>query len=174
MPAAVLAGLSAMGVAGLAHPVHINPDGLGQVLIYPYYTVRGGNVTAMSIVNTTSLTKAVKVRFLEGRNSREVMDFNLFLAPTDVWTGVILPTSDGAKLESGDNSCVTPSDLFGNAAGDVRLDGILPLPINAFKNYQYTGANVDNPSLGSIDRTREGYIEVIEMGIVDPKELNAA
>lgn len=164
--AAVFVALGALGVAVPAKAVHINPDGLGQVLIYPYYTVRNGNVTALSIVNTTSLTKAVKVRFLEGRNSREVLDFNLFLAPTDVWTGVILPTSDGAKLESGDNSCVTPSDLFGNAAGDVRLDGILPLPINAFKNYQYTGANVDNPSLGSIDRTREGYIEVIEMGIV--------
>ena len=177
--AAVLAGLGALGAAGTANAVHINPDGLGQVVIYPYYTVRNGNVTAMSIVNTTSLTKAVKVRFLEGKNSREVLDFNLFLSPTDVWTGVIISGSttatavpfnaDGARLESGDNSCVTPSDLFGSAGSTVtapvRLDG-LGLPINAFKNYQYTGGLTDNLTLNLLDRTREGYMEVIEMGVV--------
>lgn len=170
--AAVLAGLGALGAAGTANAVHINPDGLGQVVIYPYYTVRNGNVTAMSIINTTSLTKAVKVRYLEGKNSREVLDFNLFLSPSDMWTGVILTgtapgVADGARLETGDNSCVTPSDLFGGAAGvsTIRTDG-LGLPLNAFKNYQYTGANVDNPTLNTLDRTREGYIEVIEMGVV--------
>ena len=163
--AAVLAGLGALGAAGTANAVHINPDGLGQIVVYPYFTVRNGNVTAMSIVNTTSLTKAVKVRFLEGKNSREVLDFNLFLSPQDVWTGVVLPTTDGARLETGDNSCVTPSDLFGNSTGVLRTDS-LGLPLNSFKNYQYTGANVDNPTLNTLDRTREGYIEVIEMGIV--------
>ena len=170
--AAVLAGLGALGAAGTANAVHINPDGLGQVVIYPYFTVRAGNTTAMSIVNTTSLTKAVKVRFLEGKNSREVLDFNLFLSPQDIWTGVILSGTtpggaDGARLETGDNSCVTPSDLFGGAAGvsTIRTDG-LGLPINAFKNYQFTGANVDNATLNTLDRTREGYMEVIEMGVV--------
>ena len=177
--AAVLAGLGALGAAGTANAVHINPDGLGQVVIYPYYTVRNGNSTAMSIVNTTNLTKVVKVRFLEGKNSREVLDFNLFLSPQDVWTGVILSGSnpagavpfsaDGARLESGDNSCVTPSDLFGSAASTVaipvRLDGA-GLPINAFKNYQYTGGLTDNATFNTLDRTREGYMEVIEMGVV--------
>ena len=170
--AAVLAGLGALGAAGTANAVHINPDGLGQVVIYPYFTVRSGNSTAMSIVNTTSLTKAVKVRFLEGKNSREVLDFNLFLSPQDVWTGVILTGTtpggaDGARLETGDNSCVTPSDLFGGAAGvsTIRTDS-LGLPLNAFKNYQYTGLNVDNATLNTLDRTREGYMEVLEMGVV--------
>ena len=163
--AAVLAALGALGVAAPAHAVHINPDGLGQVLIYPYYTVRNDNVTALSIINTTTLTKAVKVRFLEGKNSREVMDFNLFLSPADVWTGVVLSTADGTRLETGDNSCVTPSDLFGNAAGVIRADGS-GLPLNSFKNFLYTGIRTDNPTFNTLDRTREGYIEVIEMGIV--------
>ena len=161
---AVLAGLGALGAAGTANAVHINPDGEGQVLIYPYYTVRNNNVTAMSVVNATSLTKIVKVRFLEGKNSREVLDFNLFLSPQDVWTGVILPTTLGARVETGDNSCVTPSDLFGNAAGVIRTDGTLPL--NEFKNYTYTGASTDNATFNSLDRTREGYMEIIEMGVV--------
>ena len=148
----VVAGFSA---AGPATAVHINPDGLGQLLIYPYYTVRNGNgnVTAMSIINTTSLTKAVKARFLEGKNGREVLDPNLFLSPADVWAGVVLPTSDGAKLETGDNFCVTPSDLFGDAAGAIRNDA-RGLPINTFNNFQYTGANVDNPTMSSVGRTR--------------------
>ena len=162
--AAVLAGLGALGAAGTANAVHINPDGLGQVVIYPYYTVRSNNVTAMSIINTTSLTKIVKVRFLEGKNSREVLDFNLFLSPQDMWTGVVLPTAAGAKLETGDNSCVTPSDLFGNAAGGIRTDGTLAL--NEFKNYTYIAPTPDSTSFVTLDRTREGYMEVIEMGIV--------
>ena len=166
--AAVLAGLGALGAAGTANAVNINPEGLGQVHIFPYYTVRNGNVTAMSIVNSNNETKIVKVRFLEGTNSREVLDFNLWLSPNDVWTGVVIPTAAGARLETGDNSCVTPSDLFGNATGVIRSDG-LGLAINDFKNYQYTGALVDNATLGSLDRTREGYMEVIEMGVViDP------
>ena len=165
---AVLASVAAIVTMSTCHDaraVHINPDGLGQLLFYPYYTVRNGNVTAMSIVNTTSLTKAVKVRFLEGKNGREVLDFNLFLSPTDVWTGVVLPTTDGARLETGDNSCVTPSDLFGNVSGEIRNDAA-GRPINVFSNSQYTGANVDDPEQNALDRTREGYVEVFEMGIV--------
>ena len=37
---AALAGLGAVGAAGTANAVHVNPDGLGQALIYPYFTVR--------------------------------------------------------------------------------------------------------------------------------------
>ena len=37
---AALAGVSALGVTGAAQAVNVNPDGLGQVLIYPYYTTR--------------------------------------------------------------------------------------------------------------------------------------
>ena len=91
---AVVAGIA--GVAGLAsvsNAVNLNPDGLGQVLIYPYYTVNAGNSTLLSVVNTTDEVKAVKVRFLEALNSREVLDFNLYLSPFDVWTGAVIPAS---------------------------------------------------------------------------------
>ena len=37
---AALAGLGALGATGAAQAVSVNPDGLGQALIYPYYTVR--------------------------------------------------------------------------------------------------------------------------------------
>jgi hypothetical protein len=156
--AAVLAGLGALGAAGTADAVHLNPDGLGQVLIYPYYTTRASGAaqfnTAMSVVNTTNQTKVVKVRYLEGRNSREVLDFNLWLSPNDVWTGGVVATAQGARVITSDNSCVTPSDLFTRAGN-----------LNDFKNFQFAGANNDTGGT-SLDRTREGYMEVIEMGVV--------
>ena len=34
-----LAGVGALGVTGAADAVNVNPNSLGQVLIYPYYTV---------------------------------------------------------------------------------------------------------------------------------------
>src|SRR5687767_7623026 len=76
---------------GAAHAVNVSPDGRGEVLLYPYYTTRAdgaGNAyaTLMSVVNATALPKAVKVKFLEGKNGRDVRDFNLFLSPFDVWT----------------------------------------------------------------------------------------
>ena len=52
-----LAG-SAGAILNTAQAVHINPDGIGEVLIYPYYTVRSQDVgqtdTLLSVVNTTS------------------------------------------------------------------------------------------------------------------------
>jgi len=162
--AAVLAGVGAVGMMGTAQAVNINPDNLGQVLIYPYYTVRNGFDTYLSVVNTNNETKAVKVRFLEGKNSREVLDFNLYLSPYDVWTGAIVATSDGAKLVTADKSCTTPA---------------IPAGGQAFVNYAYTGAanvggttGTDGES-GTLDRTREGYFEIIEMGIVTNPTLTA-
>ena len=88
---AALAGMGALGAAGAAQAVNLNPDGLGQVLIYPYYTTRSDSAghafnSLLSVVNTTASAKAVKVRILEGKNSAEVLDFNLYLSPHDVWT----------------------------------------------------------------------------------------
>ena len=69
-----LAATGMLGAAGVAQAVNVSENGLGNVLIYPYYTVKkdiNGNSynTLMSVVNTTASTKAVKVRFREGKNS---------------------------------------------------------------------------------------------------------
>src|SRR5690554_5865762 len=78
--------------AGAVNPV-VNPDGLGGALLYPIYTVENNNTTLVSVVNTTDDFKAVKVRFVEGKNSAEVLDFHLYMSPKDVWSGSIVPTS---------------------------------------------------------------------------------
>ena len=152
---AALAGAGALGVVATANAVSIDPNGLGQVLIYPYYTVQSdaaGNayVSLLSVVNTDSSAKAVKVRFLEGRRSVEVLDFNLFLSKFDVWTAAITPSitpTGGAMVTTTDKSCTIPESK-----------STLQLGVN-FKNVLYTG---DGGGDG-LDRTKEGYVEIIEM-----------
>ena len=157
---AVLATLA--GHSGMGEAVHVSPSGQGQVLIYPYYTVRGGYNTLITVINTQNNTKAVKVRFLEGKYSREVLDFNLFMSPNDVWTSAVVATANGARLISNDNSCVLPNDLFTETRTDAQS-----LAPNELKNTQYTGALTDSEAFASLDRTREGYFEVIEMAVID-------
>jgi len=149
--ASMVAGL---GVVGSAHAVHVNPDGLGQVLLYPYYTVQDGYDTYVHVVNTTDEVKAVKVRFLEGKNSQEVLDFNLYLSPKDEWTGVITRTDTGAKIATADTSCTAPA---------IPASGV------SFRNFRYTADSVNGN-----DRAREGYLEIIEMGDVQDPDVAAA
>jgi len=157
---AVIAGLAGVaGIANMASAVNINPDGLGQVLLYPYYTVNNNQNTQLSVVNTTSIAKAVKVRFLEGYNSREVLDFNLFLSPFDVWVASVFPLSTvsagstAAAIATADNSCTAP--VF--AQGTINGAGY-----QAFLNYAYSGIYEDTGPTG-LDRTREGHFEMISM-----------
>jgi len=158
LTAAVLAGLAgAAGIVGSAQAVNINPDGLGQVLIYPYYTTNNNNVTLLSVVNTSEDAKAVKVRFTEGQNTREVLDFNLYMSAYDVWTASIALNDDGnPELTTTDTTCTVPY-LFGMGGKQEFLPFAL----------------TDGGST-SIDRAKEGHFEMIEMGtLVDDDEGSA-
>jgi hypothetical protein len=85
--AALVAGLAAL-CAPHAGAVNLSTDGTGQVPLYPYYTVRNGYITSFSVVNTNTFhTKVVKVCIPEGKNSAEVLDFNLWLSPRDIGGG---------------------------------------------------------------------------------------
>jgi hypothetical protein len=176
LTAAVLAGLAgAAGLAGTAQAVNLNPDGLGQVLIYPYYTANDGNQTILSVVNTTDNAKAVKVRFLEGFNSREVLDFNLYLSAHDVWVAAIAngepaPDYPGTDYDTDtiliipDDSCTVPY-LYEDY--QVDIDGVGLAGIQPFLDYAYTGKlNDGGPEEGQ--RAAEGHFEMIEMGTVTP------
>lgn len=136
--------------------VEWNPDGVGQALIYPYYTVRNGGDdnawnTYISVVNATSSGKAIRVHVREGRNGRSALDFNLYLSPNDVWTGAFIPRATSADapaaLITGDHSCTDPP--FGSSGLDLS-------------NAAFSGPLDDGYGTG-LDRTREGYVEMIEM-----------
>ena len=74
-----LAVLFMVLMAPLSMAVQVNQKGLGEVLIYPYYTVNNDLNTLYSVVNTTPDTKALAVRFMEGDNGMEVLNFNIYL-----------------------------------------------------------------------------------------------
>jgi hypothetical protein len=155
--ALLTAVLASMGAAGTAEAVYLNPNRTGQALVYPYYTVQSTGTNAwntyISIVNTTTRAKAVKVRFLEGRTSAEVLDFNLYLSPNDVWTAAVVPSSaaTGAPghLLTADVSCTSPA---------------IPAAGQDFTNALFSTDANDKLVGTGLDRTREGYVEMIEMG----------
>ena len=156
--AAVIAGLiSLFGFTGTVNAVNVNPDGLGQVLLYPYYTVNGGNFTLVSLTNTTDQAKAVKVRFLEGQNSREVLDFNLYMSAHDMWVAAISMVDGVPVLTVPDTSCTTPYLYMNDMNGDGVRDGMQEFLPYAFE--------IDGGSADMV-RATEGHFEVIEMGVV--------
>ena len=137
--------------------VYLSSSSIGEALIYPYYTVNGENSTLISILNTTPNGKAIKVRFLEGYDGRDSLDFNLYMSPYDVWVGQISALQGGgAGIFTNDNSCTVP-------ALPHSLDNAL-----SFSTVSFDGTGVQGLDGGPTDvsRTREGHIEIIEMGTV--------
>lgn len=149
---AVLAGVLAQPGAA----VHLSPKGRGQVLLYPYYSAQGSYDTLISVGSYH--TSAVKLRLREGRNSRIVLELNLYLPDGRIWTAVITRDAAGNPiLRTLDNACTVPLLSF-----SPTFPGAREL---ALSNANYAGFD----SAGSgLDRAKEGYIEVIDMG--EPQE----
>src|SRR5215470_12731434 len=162
--AACVAIAAAFGAATSAEAVVLDPHGTGQVLIYLYYTVNAGFGTLLSVVNTTLDGKALKVHVREGYDGRNVLVFNLYLSPFDVWVAQIFSTSADAAgpaaMGTNDNSCTVPA--FSKTFGPVPGQGPA---VETLRTADYTGLNADGAPTGPA-RTREGYVEIIEMGTV--------
>ncbi len=164
---AVTSGALMMGVSAPVQAVNIAQNGLGQVLVFPYYTTRNGWNTYFNITNTSNKTVAIKVRWREGMNSRDARDFNVVLSPYDVWTAAVVNGEDGAaKVVTSDNSCTAP-----------LLKSMGALKGVSFTNTAYVDRGTQkNDDHGSklLDRTREGYFEVFNMGAVDRETRDIA
>lgn len=156
--------LGALAVLGLATTtcgaVRLDPDGMGQVLIYPYYTVRNGNQTVYTVTNHTDRHKVLQVVMSEGRNGRAVLGFNVFLAPYDSWTATTFSMDgDEAFLIPGDSSCTYPKFDTHVLADGRGYTSLVP--------WAFTGTRRD-AGPGGYDRTREGYIKIFELGTLIP------
>lgn len=126
----------------------IAPGGVGHALVVPYYSAQNGNMTVLHVTNTDQVNgKAVKVRFRGAANSDDVLDFQLFMSPGDVWTAAVTKGADGvATITTADNTCTVPALTSGVAQSFVQ-DRL-------------------NPNLSTADRanqTREGYVEIFNM-----------
>src|SRR4029079_15161142 len=97
----LVAALVAAGVASDALAVRLDADGIGQALIYPYFTVQNSDGqnswnTYLSVTNLTANAKALRVRFREGRAGKDIASFNLYLAPNDIWTAALFPMNQSS------------------------------------------------------------------------------
>jgi hypothetical protein len=70
-----------------------------------------------------------------------------------VWTGAAVPAGDGTRLVTTDATCTEPA-FSGSGSGARFLD---------FRNDAFAGSNDDGAGSG-LDRTREGFVEILEMG----------
>ena len=174
---AIATALGAVSSSSVA--VMLNPRGTGQVLIYPYYTVNHQQ-TLVSVINTTRHGKALKFRFREGYDGRDVANFNVYLGPYDSWVGAVFDTSsDGtgaAAVATNDNSCTVPEFPLAPVPGTLHA--------LTFSNGNYSQGDYGTPTgtdsgPTNLARTREGFFEIVEMGqVVDqatnsPKTLEA-
>lgn len=118
----------------------------GNALVVPYYSVQNGNATLINIINTDTVRgKAVKVRFRGAQRSDDVFDFQVFLSPGDVWTANVSQGADGrAQLTTNDASCTLPASVN-----------------ESFVTARLTGTDAEKAA-----GTREGYVEIINMGDV--------
>lgn len=158
--------LGVIGVAASVKAVYLNSDGTGQVLLFPYFNAQPGYVTNINLVNSTDQTKAIKVRIREGKNSNDVLNFNLYMPPADSWSGSLRmgENSEGEQvgtLVSRDRSCTIPETYTASCDGDCKIEQ----PFEGFK--------LIDAALNAAD-VREGYVEVIEMGVVSDASVQDA
>ncbi len=148
-------------IAYHASAVRVNPQGVGEVLLIPYYTVNNGLNTTVAVTNTTEEVKAVKINIRESLNGYAVSTYNVYLGAYDSWSFAIGPypsSADGyagqefAALASSDNSCAP----------------MLNKSIHEFNPHVLVDGSDD------ISRGREGFIEIIEMGELDGDMAAAA
>jgi hypothetical protein len=156
-----------------ASAVNISGNGLGEVGLIPYYTVRNGFDTNISVVNTSNkYVVAFKIHFREADNSRDARDFNVFLSPNDVWTATVSMKTkkDGVSqvpvLKVTDRSCTAPQFKVNNANDPALEAGEID-----FTSLDYDGNGQQNADGGwkGIERTFDGHVEIISMGKADPK-----
>lgn len=139
----------------------LNEGGTGHNLVVPYFTAQNGNMSVLHLVNTDTLNgKAVKVRFRGAANSDDLMDFQVFLSPQDVWTAAVTQGSNGIlQLVSSDNTCTLPKL---NSAPLATDQGKVAGKAGFFNG---TTARL-NPKLSAdalAAGSREGYVEIFNM-----------
>ena len=130
--------------------LRVSEGGTGHSLVVPYFNAQNGNMTVLHVVNTDTVHgKLAKVRFRSAANSDDILDFQVFMSPGDVWTAAVTAGADGvAELTTADGTCTLPAltkgvaqpfvtDRLSDKAGDIA------------------------------NQTREGYVEIFNMADID-------
>lgn len=149
----VAAAACALAMVGTANAVSVNPQGTGDFLIAPAYFIGGGLTTDLKVVNTSATQSVVaKVVFRHPVTSQEILDFLVYLSPSDVWTAnVSCVEADAAgncvrsRIVSADDSMQKMDQIvFGSAADPAVIET----------------SNADAAMTGRLALPNQGYIEI--------------
>jgi len=150
--------MSGSSVWAYTYNEHITtaPNNKGDVLVYPWYlALDGGWYTKLTVINTDAYACVVaKVVIRSFKNSEELLDFLIYLSPSDVWTGVLKYLGGKVIIYSDDDSAVysesplvfastTPisQPMFGlDCADDGDFAGYVEVIMAAYKTMASTAA----------------------------------
>ncbi|WP_291322879.1 hypothetical protein [Desulfonatronospira sp.] len=126
----LLIGMLVMMLSGTAWAasyddhVKIAPNNQGDVLIFPFYAaIDGGFETKLTVVNTSRTESTVaKVVVRSEVFSQELLDFLIYLSPSDVWTGTLRwdAAKGGPVLFSDDDSILVAPATFATPDNPVN------------------------------------------------------
>lgn len=160
---------TAVTTVALASPVYsqqvVNTEGTGQVLMFPFYNVENNSNTFMHISNNTGDNKAIKVRFMEHKNSNIILEFNAYLGPYDVFPLALDATdASGASVLTTDDTCTVPE--LGTANGDYSGTKSVLADGSTLRSQPFVPYLFEDEAESTLGRTLLGHAEVIEMGVV--------
>lgn len=149
--------------AGSTSAVVSGPRGQGQVLVFPYYNAQAGNTTLIALANNTDRGKVVQLRVAEGEIGETAFVANVYVGARDSWSAAI--TGDGGTIERGvlltdDASCVMPA-----------LPSVPTQPTRRLQPLRLADTASGDPTDPA--RTREGWVEAIEIASVLPNTPTA-
>ena len=119
--------------------MRLSQDGQGEVLIYPFYSALGDDVTELTVSNNSGLVKGLAVKVREGLRGDVGLAWNVYLGPYDdfifhIWKD---PNGDGAVIKpaTSESTCTVPSfdgypqgvsmrNLSGRAIVSPELNGV--------------------------------------------------
>ncbi len=153
----LIVALLLLANASFSVAVQLGRKGVGEVLIYPYYTVNNSLNSLYSVVNTTDQPKAFSVRFLEGEKGLEVLLFNVYIDAYDVWTGALVPVPSTIPNHEGEPSVM-------HVTGDHTCAPFLNKGGQEFLPYVIDSESA--PEDRNMQRATAGHIEILELGVV--------
>lgn len=139
--------------------VNISPSGQGEFLLVPYYNITNGYNATVNVYNHDDKGKAVKIHIRESLAGHSVLSYNVYLAPKDSWAFALGPKTTTAIGWQNQQS-----------GTQVTFDQSCSPGLNK-SDHEFSGENFSAPHepTRNMSRTKEGFIEIIEMATIDPE-----
>lgn len=150
----VAAAACALAMVGTASAVQVSRDGTGDFLIAPAYFIGGGMTTDLKVINTSRTDSVVaKVVFRHPTLSSEVLDFLIYLSPSDVWTGTV-------SCEAADANGNCTRSVVTSADDSIQLEASNDFA-SATNPARIVSDNATTAQTGRAALPNQGYVEVM-------------